>query len=258
MHECPWQGTRRWLNGFVAFAGFTIVVVGAALRAPADIPPALKFAESGIDFVRGQAWWLLISAVAGSWAARAIVSKLPDRRSWDVTKAILDQFRASVFQEEDGDPIHYHKVTLFKHVGWIWAIPPRGGWLVSIIRSGHTDLRKHIRFRAPDRADEAEGIAGAAWAAQTEVYVDNLPDILWQYATPKDVETYATRTHMTKQRAQRDRPAARSLCGFHVEMRGKPWGVIVLSSRSESMDRVEAGRYFGGIAQTLSILVEDL
>jgi GAF domain-containing protein len=176
---------------------------------------------------------------------------------WETVHYLLDRFQEHVFEKQVGTPLHYHRVTLFRHIRlrrslcrWPWS-----GWLVPVERSGHTTRKSRAAFLAPDDADRAEGIAGQTWAQKRVVIVEDLPDIS---GTPSLglLEDYARKTWVSVEWLQNRSQHARSFCGIPVEVKGRLWGVIVLDSRSPDaidQDAVKVhsliGRYLGKLLE---------
>jgi len=184
----------------------------------------------------GQDWALLVIPLA----VLAGVSKLLRERlgapwAWELVKDVLDSIRNLTFAgEPPHDPAEFHRATLFKRQRicftkaclalrrWPWS-----GWLVSVERSGHFTLKRRVAFYAPDKAAIAHGVAGRTLACGNILPIINLPD-------PEDEsqhEEYARRTFVTASWVKETGIRARSFFGIPVEVRGKPWGVIVIDSR---------------------------
>jgi hypothetical protein len=117
---------------------------------------------------------------------------------WDAIHSYLDSFRDYAFPDQPGDMLHEHRVTLFKHVRWRWCLKkwPWSGWLVPVERSGHTTRRTSAVFRAPDEANDAEGVAGVTWASKSAVPVPELPDLSGQPSVA-EISEYAKKTFVS-------------------------------------------------------------
>ena len=147
---------------------------------------------------------------------------------WEMVKYVLDQFRDLAFRKSRNEPVHYHRVTLFKEVRWHWKCWHR--CLIPVARSGHTTLRSNAVFRIPDDANRVEGVAGQTWANNSVIPVVGLPD-LRNEATEEQIKEYARRTFVSVDYLkQTDRTWPRSLWGVPVDVGGKRWGVIVVDS----------------------------
>jgi hypothetical protein len=163
---------------------------------------------------------------------------------WKAVQKLLDEYRAVAFDMQDGDPIHYHRVTLFKRERWGtclristywragWRRWPLSGWLIPVARSGHTTQQSKTIFLVPDDADNAEGIGGQVWASDQVIIVNDLPNVN-QDSSPENINEYARKTFVSEKWV-RDRigkkPLSLALCGIPLEVNGDRWGVIVLDS----------------------------
>ena len=84
--------------------------------------------------------------------------------------------------------------------------------------------------------EDRGGIAGKTWAQGNKVIeVHNLPDISKNPSQDKIVD-YALRGNVDIDwvRNRLNKPNPRSLCGILVEVRSKPWGVLVLDRDRKS------------------------
>jgi len=180
---------------------------------------------------------------------------------WDAIHSNLDSFRDYAFPDQQGDMLHEHRVTLFKYVRWHWCFKkwPWSGWLVPVERSGFTTRRTSAAFRAPDDANEVEGVAGATWASKSAVPVPELPDISAQ-SPAEQIAEYAKKSFVSKAWVEayikKGRPLARSFLGIPVDVRGKRWGVIVLDSRRDMRNSAMKLNLYTILAKFLSTLLE--
>lgn len=164
---------------------------------------------------------------------------------WKVVESVVDELRNHAFtRKTQRQPIHEHRVTIFKRVRWKMKIRldrstqgglrvwwPWSGWLVPKVRSGHTTQRSRTVFLAPDDADHAEGVVGKVWATQGMLSKDDLPPIDG-FSSGEQIREYAENSWVTEKWVrQRLDKCARCVCGIPLEVRGKTWGVIVLDSR---------------------------
>jgi hypothetical protein len=154
---------------------------------------------------------------------------------------ILDSAREYVFSDRSS-MLHQHKVTLYKRVTWYWKFKckpwsyryfPWSGWLIPIVRSGHTQQNPKAVFMAPtNNADRAEGIAGKTWLCNKMVSIYGLPDVSGNCSEGATVH-YAQSTNVTPNWVSQNKPPAKSLCGIPVEVEGEVWGVMVFDSRED-------------------------
>lgn len=252
---------RHGLRGFVyralIFLQWTAGIILATTQAATKADPSRwQFGSDFLTWLQHTAWAtvpLLIVALGLMQVARWMIGP---PWVWDTIHYLLDTFRGYVFEEEGG-PLHHHRVTLFKYVRvrfwlcrWPWS-----GWLVPVERSGHTTQKSRTAFLAPDDADRAEGVAGQTWAQNRVVPLDKLPDI--NENPPCDVlAEYARRTWIAEARLQKQRQHARSFCGIPVEVKGKLWGVIVLDSRNPEVINQNADQFYSLIGRFLGKLLE--
>jgi hypothetical protein len=202
------------------------------------------------QFVQSEAWWLLVllSAIAG--ASKLICTYIGEPWAWQTIETTLEELQSHAFKK-NVDPLHYHRVTLFKHkrcrfricfgqwrsTFWPWGRGrgPCSGWLVPVARTKHTTQKTKTVFLAPDDADAAEGIAGQAWNRNVMIPVTDLPDLSTDQSETS-ISGYANRTWLSqkliKQRIEMRLGIARSYLGIPIEVKGKRWGVLVLDSRS--------------------------
>ena len=237
----PYRIAYDGLGKAQLLAGGAATVFSATLKAgtPAEIQeihtiigPALVWAQThALEWL----FWMVVAA----GLAQVLRRYLGPPWVWQLIESSLGDFRQYVFPENaDDSEEHHHRVTLFKYVRLTWAWPPKWGWLVPVARSAHTTRHGIAKFRAPDDADSAEGIAGRTWAKKNALVVSELPDLKGT-SPAEDFERYARATSVNvgwlrKRLAKKpDRPFARSYGGYPVLVGGKAWGVIVLDSRSE-------------------------
>lgn len=236
--------------------------LSASLRAdPKHLTGGWQIFSPPLAWIQDRAWILLIAVglfLALSTSVRKIVGP---PWVWDAIHSYLDSFREYAFPDQPGDMLHEHRVTLFKYVRWHWCLKkwPWSGWLVPVERSGHTTRRTSASFRAPDDANEAEGVAGATWASKLAVPVVDLPDLSAE-PSADDVAQYARKTFVSKEWVEayirRGRPLARAFLGIPVELGGKRWGVIVLDSRREMHNSSRNLNLYTILSKFLSKLLE--
>lgn len=123
-------------------------------------------------------------------------------------------------------------------------------------RSGHTTRKSNTKFAIPDDADNAEGIAGQAWARNQVVVVSDLPEIK-EGTSQKDIKDYSNKTWVTDEWVKRNRPQSRTYCGMPVEVKGKLWGVLVFDSRAiNAIDGEAASQEYSIFAGLIGELLE--
>jgi len=244
-------------------AGGLIILVGtiAKLDTKAGDKVAAKWVVAGafVKWIQGDGWWLFPTVLLLSGLLGLLRKLTGPPWVWGTVHHYLDVFAEDCFFGESSDPLHHHRVTLFRRVRWRWSWCkyPWSGWVVAVERSGHT-TRDHISsFRAPDDADQAEGIAGKAWTTRGVIRISNLPD-LQADPTRAAAKAYALATHISEVAAHRRRPRSRSLCGIPIEVKNKRWGVLVLDSRSPEGIKSDSELLYRPVAKFLGKLLERL
>lgn len=249
-----------WLQ---IIASFLAVVFGGLQRANIeDVRKKLEAFEGLVAFVEwshANAWWLLPCAVLIAGLLGLLRKYAGAPWIWDIIKFQLDSIRQIAFTVDTEDGHHFHRVTLFKKKRWAWCCRkwPWQGWLVAVERSGHTTRTRAIRFKAPDNADFAEGVAGMTWARDQIVRISNLPP-LGEQASDGDLRVYADKTGLTIESVRETRPRARSLTGIPVEVRGRLWGVLVLDSRRPDAIMQDGEATYREASKLLGKLLEKL
>jgi GAF domain-containing protein len=186
-------------------------------------------------------------------------SRLEARWVLNVVHQLLDEMWDYAFASEADAPYHKHRVTLFRY--FRWHLCPRkwpgSGWLVAIERSHHLTRQGIMYFRAPDQAQEAEGIAGHTWTQRGIVEVSSLPSL---EGNPNEdaIREYAERTWLPHEVVAARRPVARSYLGIPVEVDGNPWGVIVIDSASDEIRRGPSLNIYRLIARILAKLLRRI
>lgn len=245
--------TKRFLAGASAFVGLT-------LKANADTVTLHAGKEMGAFISWNQQWaWLLIPGFLALVGVLEFFRRwIGNPRVWGIIHVALDELQDRLFGKAD-DELHEHRVTLFKRVRWKWCKRQRfwHGWLVPVERSGHTTQNTDIAFMAPDKADKVEGVVGKAWARRQPVFVNELPDLS---GSPPDsaIREYAKKSHMNPAETKKRLPLARSLCACPVEVKGERWGVIVVDSRKEKINKAQFRKYYKLIARVLGKTLEGL
>jgi hypothetical protein len=182
-----------------------------------------------------------LSVIINRWGDPWVLEKL---------QFILNEYQAKAFSAKATDPNHHHRVTLFKFKKWViftrhctgsWYWPwgkhmPWSGWLIPVLRSGHTSQNTNVIFSAPDNADEAEGVAGQAWVKQNAVVYNDLPSPS-KNGPKRNIKQYCEVTtcpqEMVLKRLDQGKAMPLSIAATPVEVNGRIWGVVVLDSRSK-------------------------
>lgn len=231
-----------------------IPLVSVVTQADAEKWNHYPFVSAGLGWVQQNAWWLLVTMGLFLFLAKVVKKLVGPPWLWNTVSNILEDARLHMLRHTAADESHHNRVTLFKHVRcrfrmspwrlqrWPWgkrqgASPkwnhPWSGWLVPVMRTGHTSQRSKFVFLAPDDADDAEGVVGRTWCGNG-VEVKQLPEITLQ-SDVSALEEYARRSSvgvdLIRKRLASGKTMSRSFLGFPIEVKGKQWGVLVFDSR---------------------------
>lgn len=240
-----------WLGKTQIAAAIAVTFFAAMLKADPT-----HFGQLGPAVIWIQNWAWLVAVVGPMLVAvlQFARKRFGNPWAWEAIQKILDEFSNEVFKDSK-DPDDYHRVTLFKHRKWCWAWKPKNlkNWLVAEARSGHLTKDKIRRFRAPDDGEACQGVVGFAWRHRDWVRVpedDKSLPVLGSEASPADIDEYANRCKVepvwVRGQLSKGRPLAKSYAALRVQLKGKPWGVLVLDSRNagpidkEKLDRFKA------------------
>lgn len=226
-----------WLGKAQILIASSVVVFTAMVKV---VPSSFGSFEPIVISIQNIAWIVAVVGPPMVGLLQVIRRKYGNPWAWEAIQKILDEFSKEVFGDS-ADPDDYHRVTLFKHRQWCWAWSPSKvkGWLIAVARSGHLTKEKIRRFRAPDDGEACEGVAGYAWRVRDWVRVPEnekpLP-VLSAMSKETEIESYAksckVKTESVKLLIRRGKPAAQSFAALRVQLKGKPWGVLVLDSRN--------------------------
>ncbi|MGK7913145.1 MAG: hypothetical protein AB4050_16960 [Synechococcus sp.] len=238
---------RSWgsVYGFLSFLqvvlGLLVTAYGATLKADRT---AFSWGvyQNLVAWLQNTAWFMLVALTLAVGLIAIIKRQLGPPWLWQTVHRYLNRLRDDVFIDGKDDPVDHHRVTLFKYsrwtpYPWVWLVArawPWGGWLLPVERSGHLTLNTSTYFKAPDRSDDAEGVAGQAWSGQSVIFVQGLPDLA-NNPTVANYNVYAGETFVTVKWLKKKLPRSRLFVGMPIEVKGQPWGVVVLDSRNDSI-----------------------
>jgi hypothetical protein len=215
---------------------------------------------------------LLLVFLLGWWLA-----KDGQKLVWLTLQCQIDTLANIAFPNANGDLNDRHRVTIFKYNKWCWkrfkskrifyflkqGIWPRSGWLVPVLRSGHTGKNTSTVFLAPDDGKSAEGVAGLCWSCDSGVYRTKLQAIT-TVSSDENKDKYSKATSMPRwlldSYLAEGRPLARALLAYPVQTRlGKRWGVIVLDSQDRlGIDEAVADAALRTIIEPVGVLLEGV
>ncbi len=244
-----WWVSYRILLVVSTVSVFAVTMIGAILQTDAK---HWGFLETTLKLTQDWAWLLIIVLSLVTAACAGLIQFLGPPWVWDSVRETLNRIRDRAFTGIDGDPTHHHRVTLFRrkwcwyppsparHRFWSWGIGtlgPRGpwsGWMVPVMRSGHTTRQCWTVYLASDRdVESSEGIVGLAWQTN-QVQIMELPEITG-LSTLDQIADYARRAMVSPSfvgyRVKAGKACPRTLCAIPVEVNNRIWGVIVLDSR---------------------------
>lgn len=207
---------------------------------PIDLRSYPSLVETFADFCKQYSWAVVVLPVLAG-AAKAGAERL--RANWlkHVVQSTLTQMADQMFGRHGG-ATDEHRATLFVHrkfafwgtFPWKLHRHPWSGWLVPVVRSGHTTQKVRSCFLAPDRAANSEGVAGLVWRKKMTVTVQDL-DAITSQSPSSDVSTYISRSlcpeAWVELRLRNGDAVPRALRGIPVEVDNNLWGVIVLDSK---------------------------
>ncbi|MDX1751189.1 MAG: hypothetical protein R3271_12800 [Methylophaga sp.] len=191
---------------------------------------------------------------------------------WKALQAQIDKLQKIAFPNHTNDVNDNHRVTLFKFTRscnnkcakrYKKRITKNSGWLVPVIRSGHTGKETKAKFFAPDAGIDAEGIVGMCWSSEYVQYQDNLPNVS-SASGQRTKERYCRRSNMPiemlDEYVKTGKKLACSILAYPVLSRaGDRWGVIVFDSMvPNGVDQQHAELAFYTVAETLGVLVEGV
>jgi len=228
----------------LAILALTVSILLGAVSASTDIDISNLspgFGKNIVQDLKDNSTWMLIvlgfSSAGIYWFSRYMGPPVV----WRQVQYILDEQRDILFGSESQgkpDPVHHHRVTLYKMVNfrWYWPFGKRG-WLIPVARCGDVTKSGIPKFKAPRvKPGEAEGVTGLSWETQKTVSVHDLPNINRRIVAKKWLEAYAKATNTSiewvKNRKKRGRKFPGAILATSLEIHGKVWGVLSIDSRS--------------------------
>lgn len=257
-----WHIGYRLLTILQAVVSLLIALTGVFLKT--EVPTVLSIWSLTVGFFQKKAFWIILGGTLFLWVAQVIKSYFGNPWVCEIVKSLLEELRAAVFAERSESAAHLDRVTLFKKrdTRFRFLCWPSQDWLCAVERAGHMTRRRRKWFRACDDGHRVEGVAGQTWAEGRTILKENLP-IIRATSTLDELALYAKSGFVTlssvKRQARRGTPLPRSLFGIIVEVKGKPWGVIVIDSPAEKLigkEQIEI--FYAKNAKILGKLLEKL
>lgn len=260
-------GVAWWGKWSCVIAVFGVAVIGLLVRPFSAIIWPI-WAVDAQSYMRDNAGWILTALSAIVLLFGVLCETIQEPRFWRAIQLIVDVFQRDVFQKFQEDRIDDHRVTLYKFRQWHFRSCFRGleghppcwpwsGWLKPIVRSG-ARARGRTVFLARD-AGRSEGIVGAAFYAQGTIEKtlpsldgDSSDEAVTEYADAGFVSPKWIRTRLKK-----GEPLACYLVAMRIEIQHKPWGVLMIDTRSQKLPKPEVAIHKFEIVHTvLQILLE--
>jgi hypothetical protein len=233
----------------------------------------------GVEVVQRSSFWLLMGLTISVGIAKGLCKYYGPPWIWGAVRRLLSRYRDEAFKNIAGDPVHFHRVTLFKRRRWFWGVWPlssrmwwrsslwpwgpwRGpwsGWMVPLARSGQTTQKTDTVFLAPDDADNSEGMPGSIWQIQDTVTI-KLPAIMLG-SSDEEIQEYSRVARVSvkwiRRRLKAGKSLPLSLCGIPVEVNHTFWGVLVLDSRrADTIDY--RGRALPAYNRLIAVALDEL
>lgn len=262
----PLETRKRvdWILGKIQVAASSaLVVFGASLKAN---PEDFGFVQPFVQWMQSAAWLVVVCGPITIAVLQAMRRKFGNPWAWEAMQKCLDEFSETVFGDID-EPVDHHRATLFRykkfHICWNEPLTS-GGWLVAVARSDHLSKRRIRKFKAPDNGDKCEGVVGMAWRRRSWVRIPSaseepLPQIT-RSSSIADIDNYASRTGVSAEwiqnQIQQSRAISRSYAALQVKLKGKPWGVLVLDSKSPLPIDDEKLKAFKAYANLMTPILE--
>ena len=281
----------NWLSKIERSLKYGAIFFGGLVALIGFLPtfPAKNFQASAIKTIlltNELATWISIPVFTGAAAVFTFFkTHFGTSQTWGTVTALLEMYRNRIFEKKEcfkTDPAHFNRVTLYKFVSWRWAfcLWPQSNWMVPVARTGHTTHNWKIpRFKAPkSNPDLAQGVAGQTFVNNGVMIVHSLPN-LNEATTEDEIIDYSrrgfvppkwVRKRFTSPRfkffakwfnARVNKQPVRSLVGIPIDVKGSPWGAIVIDSRHP--EPIVAGikqvstNEFKMLGQLLSKLLEN-
>ena len=234
--------------------GSLIVLLGLLSEADFSRPPLSHWPEgiSGIAVSLKDQSLMLYVIIVALFFYSLLAQRAGDPWIREKIQYLIDGVRERLYEDFGTDRLDEHRVTLFKRKGFAWKIRrpgsrkywpygadyfPWSGWLMPVLRSGHTAQTSASAFLAPsgELSHKVKGVVGRAWASKNTIVVDNLSEIR-QDSALRTKEIYARKTFCEIDWVERclgqNRQPPRSIGAIPIEVHGKIWGALVLDSKA--------------------------
>lgn len=203
-----------------------------------------------IDYLND--WSLLLYTLVIAMLIYApLARRVGDPWVWEKIQYLIDAMRDRFWEDIEAARMDEHRVTLFQRKSFVlffrrpgasmlWPYGqgcyPWSGWLVPVLRSGHTAQVSRSIFLAPSggTSHKVEGVVGQAWASKGTIIVNDLKEIRHDSAD-RTKKTYATKTFcgvdLVDRYLAQNRTPPRSIGALPIYVHGEIWGALVLDSQ---------------------------
>lgn len=232
----------------------------------------------GFDIVKASSLYLYLLFIALYFYGKFLTRK-GDKVIWETLQSMVDKLQEIAFSELSNEPNDSHRVTLFKYKKWCWTRfgwsldnwisafkngwAPWSGWLVPVLRSGHTDKATKTVFLAPGNGRDAEGVAGMCWRSDSVIKSGQLPNIA-KHSKDRIKRQYAKNSYMpfwmVGKYADNGRSLALDIVSYPVlSVSTKRWGVIVFDSQQQNgIKKEQIHTAYQAIIEPIGVLVEGV
>jgi hypothetical protein len=247
-----------WLQGLLSVFS---VIVPALLKADPDQIKNI-FGDSiknTVIYIQQNTWWIILILLTAIFLIDRYRKIIGNPKDWGIIQYWLNDLREKVFSNCLDEELHHHRITLFKHCKFYFCNRkwPWSGWLIPVIRSGHTTQKSNSYFMAPDQADKVEGVVGQTWSRNVPVYVPRLPDLSIQ-PTEEKIIKYAKSTWVSPESVNKRKFPQRSYYGIPVEVNGKLWGVIIIDSYNAQLRLSVIRKAYNNVAKVFDKVLEGI
>ena len=260
----------------VTVSGLGAPVLGAIIDYADKVDKTKHPTVAGILDKFDQHSLTIFMVLLGAFILGRILSRKGDVLAWRTVQAQIDILQRIAFPGQAGDLNDNHRVTLFKHKDWNWSrffsragfqnawkrrSWPWSGWLVPVVRSGHTGKGTKTVFWCPDEGRKAEGLAGFCWSSDAGVSKEGLPSIR-MVSSEENKEKYCRQSFMPRPMldtyCSEGKPLARNILALPIMNGvGDKWGVLVFDSmNADGVDEEKARESFDVIVDSLGVLLE--
>jgi len=255
----------------ISFSGLAIPILASTIEMAGKLNAQAYPTLSGIFFGVKESSLLLYIVLTFAFLVGKFFSRKGDKVIWETLQTQVDILQGIAFPEHSDDLNDNHRVTLFKYQKWYlarlfkfkyWPLVWRG-WLVPVVRSGHTGKDTKTVFSVPDSGRQAEGIAGLCWSSDSIIHKESMRNI--SNASSDTNKNYYCKVSkmprwMLDSYCDNEKPLARNILAFPVKTsRGNRWGVLVYDSMSATgIDMEKANNAFEIVIEPIGVLVEGV